>query len=849
MRIANIKARLLAPLIITGLAGCVADPAVDENSPDTGENVSSSASMSSVVSSPASEAASSSAASVSSAPTAPPQTGWKLCANGQETCQFEGVSQVRWGAEDSWIVKDGVTGQIACTNQAFGGDPLRGTFKRCEVPVGTTVVTGTASSTSSSSASPAPEEPTRDLAKLFNDKGCNACHANGALISDINALVDNNSLIAKIGTMPPANPGVCVGQCAEDIAEYLTGLYYIAPAANIRKANVPTQSAIRKAKMLIEGSAVTDAELRSFKQDKDNIRGMIQQWQQKPGYQEKMRWFLEENLQFARSIGQGAYTGQLRGNSAANPPTKYINPKIYENGHESAIRTIMQLIVNADKPFTNIATQTEWMLTPALMSLLLAFDYPNKASELDFKIGVDLTDAEKRYSMARKIETRRFYFPPPPGADAFTTHGGNKTRLVNRKEIAFVWGALNQFSDQTRDRSHQVFKDSDYTTWKKVKIVKASSANPRQKFWDLPTLRNTNTLYLESERVGFFTHPNFFNRWETNDDNQWRVTINQALITALNKSFAPDDLSISLNDELLSADHAAPGTDCYACHRLVDPMRNYFRNLYDDEFGKPRDAAARREMRETASFSFVGETETGENLIDLGRALASHPAFAPGWVQKLCYYSNSQACIESDEEFIRVAEAFRDSNHNFNQLILEFFSSDLFLKDVEEKSDKAQPAFASITRQQHICQKLSRRMTDFSGSRQRPCDSARNAVSVLAENIPADDWTRGALAPAMPTRLEMFNYTTVENMCQNIALNSYNTAAFPVKAIGAFLDDYYLPHILGIPDSDSRRGAIRGVLVDHYRSAKAKPNVDEKAALVSVFTLGCVSPLISSVDF
>lgn len=833
-------ARFAAPLLAIALSGCVAT----DTSSSSSTSVSSS-SVSSLASSTNSSLSSSSIGMSSStaSSSAPVVTQWKECSAEKETCSFEGTSQVRYGANDTWAIEN-ATNSIECNNAAFGGDPVPKEKKSCQVPVSTTLKAPAASS--SSPATP----PTQDLAKLYQDKGCLACHANGNQITNINVLVDNNTLIKKIAdTMPPNNPSSCVGQCAEQLAQYMEDLYYQEVSTNIKKANVPIHSAIRKAKMLIEGSAVTEDELKTVQRNPDAIEDLIREWQQEPGYLEKMRWFLEENLQFSREIGPEQYVGQLRGTGKANPPTKFVNPKIYENGKESAIRSIMDLIIRPDRPFNNIATQTEWMMTPALMSLFLAFDHPNDSKLLDFRIGVDLKDNEKRYNMAKKIETRRFYFPPPKGAKGFTDQGGIVQTIMANKEIAFVWGALNQYSDQTSDKSHALFKDSDYTTWKRVKIAKATKNNPRQDFWDLPALRNADTIYLDSERVGFFSHPNFFGRWETNDDNQFRVTINQALITALNLSFAPDDLSITLNDEVLSAEHAAPGTDCYACHRLVDPMRNYFRNLYDDTHGKPRDAASKKAIAEIASFSFGGETETGNDLMDLGRVIATHPAFAPAWVQKLCFYSNSQECIETDEEFVRVAQAFKDSNFSFNDLIVTFFSSELFLKDVEEKSAVAQPAFASISRNQHICQQLSRRMSKFAGNKQNPCGEGKNGVSTIAANIPADDWTRGALAPATPTRPNMFGYTTMENMCRNVALNKYGSAAMPAKAIGAYLDDYLLPHILGLPQSDPRHDNVRQVLIQHYREAKKKNGVTDKDAIVSVFTLGCVSPLMSSVDF
>ena len=209
-------------------------------------------------------------------------------------------------------------------------------------------------------------------------------------------------------------------------------------------------------------------------------------------------------------------------------------------------------------------------------------------------------------------------------------------------------------------RAKKLFIDSDYTTWKRVRIVQRGPNDPDIKFWDLPSIRNQDTLYLKSPRMGFFTSPNFYTRWQTNRDNQWRVNVNQMLIVALNQSFVPNNTSVSLNDESLSADHAIPGTDCYGCHKLVDPIRNYFQTWYDDLYMKPREVALTG-IENAPAFSFQGHLEQGTLLEDLGRALATHPAFATGWVQKLCYYANSKACYEKDPDFIEVVNAFENS--------------------------------------------------------------------------------------------------------------------------------------------------------------------------------------------
>ena len=120
--------------------------------------------------------------------------------------------------------------------------------------------------------------------------------------------------------------------------------------------------------------------------------------------------------------------------------------------------------------------------------------------------------------------------------------------------------------------------------------------------------------------------------------------------------------------------------------------------------------------------------------------------------------------------------------------------------------------------------------------------------ATLADALPREEWTRGALNPAQPTRPDLFYQTTVENICQNVADTYYDTDAFPATDIESFLDDYLLPDILALPTNDTRYASFRAVLLDHYNTASALTNNSE-TLLSSVFSLACASPLLSSVDF
>ncbi len=61
----------------------------------------------------------------------PLSASWTNCANEGSTCSFSGTLVVRYGANSSYYYRT-ATSSIACTNTAFGGDPIPGTAKHCD---------------------------------------------------------------------------------------------------------------------------------------------------------------------------------------------------------------------------------------------------------------------------------------------------------------------------------------------------------------------------------------------------------------------------------------------------------------------------------------------------------------------------------------------------------------------------------------------------------------------------------------------------------------------------------------------------------------------------------------------
>ena len=62
----------------------------------------------------------------------PPAGEWTFCATEGDTCAFSGTTQVRYGANGSFVIQT-LTDGTACTNAVFG-DPIFGTVKQCAIP-------------------------------------------------------------------------------------------------------------------------------------------------------------------------------------------------------------------------------------------------------------------------------------------------------------------------------------------------------------------------------------------------------------------------------------------------------------------------------------------------------------------------------------------------------------------------------------------------------------------------------------------------------------------------------------------------------------------------------------------
>jgi hypothetical protein len=375
-----------------------------------------------------------------------------------------------------------------------------------------------------------------------------------------------------------------------------------------------------------------------------------------------------------------------------------------------------------------------------------------------------------------------------------------------------------------------------------VDIHPPSGTQSTTEFWNIPALRATNELVLKTPREGFFSTPAFHANWSTNDSNQMRVTANQSLIVALGEGFDGDDATIPPDAPGLDATHAAPGTACFGCHQLLDPMRAVLAKSYSWGYGQQTDAAW---VDQPAQFAFEGVIQPMSTLDDFANALATHPQFARAWVQKLCYYANSSPCSPEDPEFQRIVSGFADSNYQWDAMVRELFASPLVTHATRTKTAEDNGVVVAVTRLDHLCSALNHRLGLTDACVLDPLNHVApprtSTIELVTGGLPSDGYGRGATVPVLPNEPTLFFRAAVENVCIGIANQVIDgttpkwTSTNPDAAIADFVSV-----MMGMTASDSRAAPATAVLKSHYDEALQGHTPSD--ALKSTFVVSCLAP-------
>lgn len=603
----------------------------------------------------------------------------------------------------------------------------------------------------------------------------------------------------------------------------------VAPPPGQTSGTQPPEAYVPKVKALLNGGVPTQGEIDMVKGDPTALVSLVDSWMSHPGFREKMIRLFSEAFQ-QQGITAADMIDQVQFFNAA--------PKPWLPSLTTMFARTAWNIAESDRPFTDTITTRSFMVNTALLVLLRFLDMsPDELQKREMTLYHRSSPGiEPPVDTADSVKRRTFFMP-----DAVTTRDPNggecadPAKVSHRVFFRFVLGLYATPNCEPRSASVPFLAPADFEDWRLVEFVPLSQSDAGIPYYDLASLRQVTRLSLKQPRLGFFTTPAFFARNQTNEDNAFRVTTNQALIAALGLAFDDENVTIPTRSQALSSEHAEPGTVCWACHVSLDPMRMYF----DNEFLPTYQARASRGAG-AASFGFYGQTRDGGDLATFAEALSTHPEFAFRWALRLCQWASSQPCAEDDPEIARISGIFASSGHRWKVLVREMMSSPL-VTGAEETATQSQLSgtIVSITRRSHLCTALGTRL-DLPGL----CESDPFLARQIGI-VPDDEYPRGALSPMQPSQATVFYLGGMDVICSRIAALVVGgppaTNRFSADEPSSALDSF-VTTVMGLPAGDARWGPARKILEDHMQSGGDTQQVSPRDSLRSAFTLACTSP-------
>jgi hypothetical protein len=691
--------------------------------------------------------------------------------------------------------------------------------------------------------------------------------------------------IGATGTTPGGGPGGRGGPGAGTGGSTDTGL---PPPPPFEAATAA--SAVRKIKNLLTGMTPTDDEVAAVTTNGTaGILTLIDGWTADPTlrdkYEEKMIALFRNAFQQTGFNPAEDFKPQLLTNGGfdfANTPGDDIFARLVQNLGDSFARTAWQLVVEG-RPFSEVLTTTRFMMTTALEATYLQIEMPRDtrspaAPTISWKIDESGVD----------IPIEQIVDPTSPNyltfADVTPTLNARAPTIVCRGTAGMVnpftgfntlfqvmLGLVPQYATTTagvttticdRHSSRPYFTVQDTSDWKWVNVRALAPGETRLLPYDLPALRRATELALALPRIGFYTTPAFLALWNTNDSNQHRVTANQTLLIALGYSLTPANAIVPLSAAGLDANHAVASSECFGCHKSLDPLRQFWGSQLDfsdrNDF-PPRAggglAANPRPAATGGGFAFFNVNTIGPNMTALGPLLeqvvdssdASQAVsrFAIAVTQKLCFFANSAACLESDPEFRRVAHVFEASNFNFATLLKEMLSSPLVTGAKPTTTADGNGFTISIARRDQLCAALSNRLgrPDLCSLGVAIPSAAQAATLKIATSIPQDSFSRGSEFPITTSVPTLFYSSASELLCESVATavvdattGSVFSSATPAGTIGDMVQ-----RVMGYPPGDPLYAGAVKILQDNY-DAHVAARASATNAMRSTFALACEAP-------
>ena len=379
-----------------------------------------------------------------------------------------------------------------------------------------------------------------------------------------------------------------------------------------------------------------------------------------------------------------------------------------------------------------------------------------------------------------------------------------------------------------------ILTDADYSDWRFVDLEQATSAANVPRFYDLETLRTATTVPLMQPRNGFFTSPAFLANWETNEDNQFRVTTSQTLIVALGEICRPPTRRCRSTWPAWPRSTPSPARPATAATsssiRCASTSPGSSRS--NTRLLTARAPSLDRSLSR-ASFRMAATSTTSR------RRWQGTPSSRRVGCRSCVTGAKSQPCDTADPEFVRVAKAFVDSGYDFKTLLVELMSSPLVTGASGLQTFATAEPFVSITRKQHLCQLLDARMG---------IDDACGVASLFAGLVPEDEFARGSAEPVQTAVTGLFHFAASEQLCLKLASKLVGDAAasrFQVSEPASVIDEL-TSSLMGLPPGHSRHDTTRGELQAHYDAVLAAGNT-KTDALRSTFVVACQSPDVTAI--
>jgi hypothetical protein len=660
------------------------------------------------------------------------------------------------------------------------------------------------------------------------------------------------------------------------------------------------QSSVRKVKNLLTGLPPTDEDIATVTaKGAAGLQTLISTWMTQPdflpNFREKMLFFFRNAFQQTGFNPAEDFKPQLLTNGGFDfqtAPGDDIFPRLLQNIEDSFALTAWQLM-SEGRPFSEVMTTRRLRMTTALMSTYLQIEMPRDTRgtatpTISWKIdesGVDIPIEQTLDPASPNYLT----FPdvaPVATARVPTLLCRGTAGMVNSYTgystlFQVLLGLVPQFNMQDpatmmnvtvcdRHASRPIMTVNDTNDWRWVDIRTLASGETRVQPFNLPALRSASELAVALPRVGFYTTPAFLALWNTNDSNQHRVTANQTLLIALGQSFTSADSVIPLSSTGLDNAHSVEGSECYGCHKSLDPMRQFWGTqlVFNDRNDFPMRAsfglaANPRPSAPGGVFAFGNMNQAGSTMMDFGPLLAAVTdmsdaaapvnRFAVSMTQKLCFLANSSPCVETDPEFRRIAKAFESNNYNLPVLVKELFSSPLVTGAKETVTATTMGLTVSIARKDQLCTTLSTRLgkPDLCGLLVPVPNATQLATQRIATSIAADAFSRGVEFPIMAAEPSLFYSAATEMLCENLAAQVVDPATATVGTTYSSTDpaaaiDDMVTRLLGYPPGDPLHAPAVQILMGDFTASMTAAGVSPKPkavdALRSTFVLACESP-------